>query len=172
VIYMSVFVAEDAPILRVCSTPIKKITKKHKEKIAEIKKAVSENPSAVAVSANQLGYNLRAFVCLSKDELMTIINPKIIWTSMDNIDEIVMDEQGVTPKLMTLWEGCLSFPGRNFLVTRPYAIKVQYMNEKGVSKQVTLNDTWARVFLHEINHLDGIVITDLAEETVDREENE
>jgi peptide deformylase len=167
---MSVFVVEEAPILRTRSMPIKKITKRHKEQIEEIKKAVLANPGAAAIAANQIGYNLRAFVCLSKEELMTIINPKIVWTSMDNIEDIVMDDQGVAPKVATLWEGCLSFPGRNFLVTRPYAIKVQYMNEKGVSKQVTLNDTWARVFLHEINHLDGVVIPDLAEETVDQRE--
>ena len=96
-IYMSVFVAEDAPILRVCSTPIKKITKRHKEQIEEIKKAVLANPGAVAIAANQIGYNLRAFVCLSKEELMTIINPKIVWTSMDDIEDIVMIFTGFYP---------------------------------------------------------------------------
>jgi len=145
-----------------------KLTKKQKSQIKEMKKLLEKTKGAAAISANQLGItDLRAFVCKNGNEITTIINPKITWTSMDDPTEIIQNETGVIPKSMPMWEGCLSFPGKNYLITRPYAIKVEYMNEKEVYKNVVLNDQWARLFCHEIDHLNGVRVIDKAEEVMD-----
>lgn len=164
------FVPSDSEFLSRKTEPIKKLTKSHKEQIKKMKKILMETPNAVAISANQLGLDLRAFVCKNYGEAMVIINPKIIWTSKDDPNQIIEDEEGVVPKSYPMWEGCLSFPGKNYLVSRPYAIKVEYMNEKEKYKTVILTDQWARLFCHEIDHLNGISVVDRAEEIMDVEE--
>lgn len=162
------FVASDDPILQSKIKETLKITKNQKKQISEMKKLLAKTDSVLAISANQIGIDdLRVFVCKNGDEITAIINPKIIWSSTDDVLEIIQDEHGVLPKSMPMWEGCISFPGKNYLVTRPYAIKVEYMNEKLVYKTATLSDQWARLFCHEIDHLNGMRIIDRAEEIMD-----
>jgi peptide deformylase len=163
------FVPSDSECLSNKIAPVKKLTKNHKEQIKKMKKMLLETPNAVAISANQIGLDLRAFVCKNYEDAMVVINPKIIWTSKDDPNQIIEDEEGVTPKSHPMWEGCLSFPGKNYLITRPYSIKVEYMNEKEKYKTATLTGQWARLFCHEIDHLDGIRVIDRAEEVMDIE---
>lgn len=161
------FVESDHPSLSQKINKIERLTKKQKLQIKDMQKLLSKTVTAAAISANQLGISdLKAFVCKNAENLTVIINPRIIWSSMDNPEEIIQDEKGVVPKSTPMWEGCLSFPGNNYLITRPYAIKVEYMNEKEVYKQVTLSDQWARLFCHEIDHLNGLSVKDRAEEVM------
>lgn len=163
------FVPSDSECLSNKVEPIKKLTKNHKEQIKKMKTMLLETPNAVAISANQIGLDLRVFVCKNYDDVMVVINPKIIWSSKDDPNQIIEDDEGVTPKSCPMWEGCLSFPGKNYLITRPYSIKVEYMNEKEKYKTATLTNQWARLFCHEIDHLDGVRVVDRAEEIMDVE---
>jgi len=165
------FVDSHDPILTKKTAKIDKLTKKQKEHLREMRDKLEQTKDAAAISANQLGVNLRAFVCRNGSELLTVINPSIVWTSLDNPDEIVQDEEGVTPKSVPMWEGCMSFPGKNYLINRAYSIKVDYMNEKEAYHRVTLTDQWARLFLHEIDHLNGMRVSDRAEEVMDLSED-
>jgi peptide deformylase len=74
-----------------------------------------------------------------------MINPEIISFS----DQTCNDE-----------EGCLSLPGITWLVTRPTSIRFAYRDLHG--KKVVLQSTWfnARIILHELDHLDGILFID------------
>lgn len=165
------FVDREDPVLTQKVDAVKKLTKKQKKEIKDMKKLLEETPTAAAISANQLGIDdLRAFVCRNNDEILVIINPKITWSSIDNPAEIIQSNGGVVPKSVPMWEGCMSFPGHNYLITRPYAIKVEYMNEKEVYKSATLTDQWARLFCHEIDHLNGIRVEDRAEEVLEMDE--
>ena len=165
------FVDKNDPVLTKKIDKIDKLTKKQKKHLQEMKKVLEETPKAAAISANQLGItDVRAFVCRNHDDILAIINPRITWSSTDNPEEIIQSNDGVVPKSLPMWEGCISFPGNNYLVTRPYAIKAEYMNEKEVYKSVTLTDQWARLFCHEIDHLDGIRIEDRAEEIIELDE--
>jgi peptide deformylase len=65
------------------------------------------------------------------------------------------------------WEGCLSIPGIRALVPRYKAIKVQYTDEHGNPIEKILEDFVARVFQHEIDHLEGKVYLDRVESPVD-----
>ena len=116
----------------------------------EIKKCLREE-GGVGLAANQVGLDLMIAVIAFQDDkdeysiLKTIINPKIIFKS---------------PKTLIGEEGCLSFPSIFADVERPYEIVVEgYLEGAG---QITFRerDWQARIFCHEIDHLNGIPFID------------
>ncbi len=66
-------------------------------------------------------------------------------------------------------EGCLSSPGQWGYVTRPAKVKVTAMNRHGKEFKIEGTELLARALCHEIDHLSGIIFTDLADEMVDPE---
>ena len=79
--------------------------------------------------------------------LYTVVNPEITRKSVET-------ELGV--------EGCLSIPGLNGEVERHTAITVKGFNRRGQPVNLKLKGWTARIFQHEIDHLNGILFTDLA----------
>lgn len=79
--------------------------------------------------------------------LYVVINPEITRTSTDKV---------------TGTEGCLSIPGYLGEVERFAAITVKGQNRRGQPVTLKLKDWTARIFQHEIDHLNGILFTDLA----------
>jgi peptide deformylase len=57
-------------------------------------------------------------------------------------------------------EGCLSFPGLFLRIKRPSEIRVRYTTDRGVTDTIKLSGLTARAFLHEIDHLDGVLFVD------------
>ena len=109
-------------------------------------------PAGIGLAAPQIGEMLRVVVICVPHGHDTIhyevANPEIYWTSKHTRQE---------------WEGCLSYPdGFRALVPRHQRIKVRGFNRYGEPLQFGARDLVARVLQHEINHLDGILITDLA----------
>lgn len=109
-------------------------------------------PSGIGLAAPQIGKLLRVVVvCIphGHDTLhYEVANPEIYWKSKQIRQE---------------WEGCLSFPdGFRALVPRHQHIKVRGFNRFGDNIQFGAKDLMARVLQHEIEHLDGILITDNA----------
>ena len=78
-------------------------------------------------------------------DLYVIINPEIIWQSRDVVDGI---------------EGCLSIPGYIGEVTRYQSIRVRALDRHGKKIRLRLHDWDARIFQHEIDHLDGVLYID------------
>lgn len=74
-----------------------------------------------------------------------VINPKITWMSEDTA---------------TFWEGCLSVPGVRCLVPRATAIRIAYTTREGNQVEHEYEDYVARVFQHEYDHLEGIILFD------------
>jgi peptide deformylase len=112
----------------------------------------------VGLAAPQIGRSLRLAVIetpAEEDEegnelpdsrqLYTIINPIVVWES---------------PKTVKGVEGCLSIPGHLGEVSRPWAVHLQARNRHGRQQRFRLRGWDARIFLHEIDHLDGILYTD------------
>jgi len=89
-----------------------------------------------ALSANQIGINVRAFVIGET----AYINPEIIksWGEQTGI------------------EGCLSFPNEWIELTRAEKIKVKFQNIEGTPQKRTFTGLKARAFQHELDHLNGI----------------
>ena len=125
----------------------------HKLIDALIAKAASTN--GVGIAAPQVSKSYRLFVVASRPnprypqapemEPTAMINPQIISHSL----EMVQD-----------WEGCLSIPGIRGLVPRYQVIEVEYTNLEGKLERVELRDFIARIFQHELDHLNGILFID------------
>jgi len=65
------------------------------------------------------------------------------------------------------WEGCLSVKGKRALVSRHQSIYVQYLDEQGQAHQQTFTDFLARIFQHELDHLDGITFIERLDHEAD-----
>lgn len=96
------------------------------------------------LSSNQCGFRHRVFVMGSGNEFVAFFNPELI---------------NVSQQESHLVEGCLSFPLLGLAITRPAEIGVRYQDFNGEWKGTTLSGISARCFLHELDHMNGIVYT-------------
>ena len=101
----------------------------------------------IGLSANQCGVFERVFVIGTDEFQIACINPRIIGKSPSTIKES---------------EGCLSFPGLYLKLDRPDWIEVEYIDENGQLMQTRLDGVTARCFQHELDHMNGIRMTDHA----------
>lgn len=104
---------------------------------------ISDN--ALGLSANQVGYNYRIFLMKTDNGPICIINP------------IILEETGLNGYKR---EYCFSLPGISRIVNRNETIKVSYKTEKWEEEIKVLQKDEARIFQHELDHLDGLDITD------------
>ena len=103
--------------------------------------------NGVGLSANQIGISERAFAMvrdIEYNEIIVCFNPKIVKTST---------------KKSVMEEGCLSYPELFLDVVRPSEIVVKYEDEDKKMHKLNLVGLSARVFLHEYDHMEGIVFT-------------
>lgn len=94
----------------------------------------------VGLSANQVGLDAKVFTMGLKGHRWNIINPKLLSMS----EEVVMME-----------EGCLSAPGLMLKVKRPEKCTMSYTNEKQEEVIEEFDGVWARIALHEYDHMLG-----------------
>ena len=99
----------------------------------------------IGLSANQCGVFERVFVIGTDQFQIACINPRII---------------GQASTTMKGEEGCLSFPGLYLKIDRPDWIDVEFKTEMGEVKQMRLDGVTARCFQHELDHMNGIRMTD------------
>ncbi|MDY4977120.1 MAG: peptide deformylase [Clostridia bacterium] len=102
--------------------------------------------NGVGLAAPQVGILRRVVVIDVGEGLIELINPKIIARSRET---------------ETTDEGCLSLPGAAGLVERPRSVTVAAQDRHGNPIQLAGQDLLARAFCHEIDHLDGIMYTQL-----------
>ncbi|MFH1505084.1 MAG: peptide deformylase [Candidatus Omnitrophota bacterium] len=100
--------------------------------------------SGVGLAANQVGLDLSLIVVEFKDRVLKLVNPCIIRA------------QGI----ITLKEGCLSFPDLELEVKRRNKIQVQALNEQGKSIKLKVEGVLSVILQHEIDHINGIVFID------------
>ena len=102
--------------------------------------------NGIGLAAPQVGRNIRVIVVkLQYGDIQEMINPTIKWYS----DHVVKIE-----------EGCLSVPGKYIELIRPSKISISFQDLSGKYKRWKLKSLEARVVQHEIDHLDGILMTD------------
>ena len=100
--------------------------------------------NGLGLSANQCGVFERVFIIGNEDLAITCINPKVIKTS----ESVKKDN-----------EGCLSFPGMFLKIERPESVDVEFYDINGKLHNVTFDGLTARCFLHELDHMNGITMT-------------
>jgi peptide deformylase len=104
--------------------------------------------NGLGLSANQVGIQARMFVMghrTTPSAGQGFFNPIII-----NNDQEILD----------LVEGCLSFPGIYVKIKRPKIIQAQWQNSQGAWEEGEFEGYACKCFLHEFDHLEGIVFQD------------
>ena len=103
--------------------------------------------SGLGLSANQLGYPYRVFAMRgeTKKDSIVCFNPKI---------------KDFSPEMNTMEEGCLSLPDVYARVVRPAHVAISYLDKDGKEEGQLASGMTARVFQHELDHLDGILFVD------------
>ena len=99
----------------------------------------------VGLAANQVGRLRRVLVAGIEEDEYVLINP-VIETRSDQTE--------------VLAEGCLSIPGIQVDVERPLTVTVSGQDAAGEELRFGAEGLLARVFQHEIDHLDGVLILD------------
>ena len=120
--------------------------------------------NGLGLAAPQVGVLRRAVLIVDTgietedpaEQIIELINPQIIARS---------GEQSGS-------EGCLSLPGLYGIVKRPELVKVRAQDRHGKSIELLVKDLTARAVCHEIDHLNGIIFTTLAERFLTDEELE
>jgi peptide deformylase len=121
-----------------------------------------QQTNGVGIAAPQVGKSVRLFIVASRPNLRYPHAPEMSPTAM--INPRILTHSSETEKG---WEGCLSVPGIRGLVPRHTTIQVEYTGRDGRLYQQTLTDFVARIFQHELDHLNGIVFLDRVETTHD-----
>lgn len=138
----------DDKILRKQCKPVDKITERIQEILDDMVETLHDTPNGGALAANQIGILKRLVVVDLGNGVLKLINPLIISAEGDQFEP----------------EGCLSFPGLWGKVHRPKKVTVKALNERGIVIIIEEIDFMAKCLCHEIDHLDGLVFIDKAEE--------
>ena len=105
----------------------------------ELVKTMIDN-NGVGLAANQVGTNFRVFAMRAQPQNLVCFNPKIVHHS---VEEVLLEES------------CLSYQGLIVKVKRPQHIRVRFTQPNGETRTETYTGMTARIFQHELDHLDG-----------------
>ena len=99
----------------------------------------------VGLAANQVGRLKRVLVAAVEEETFVLVNP------------VVEEAADTTGQAL---EGCLSIPEIQVEVERPTAVTISAQDTSGAPLRIEASGLLARIFQHEIDHLDGVLILD------------
>ncbi|MBQ9390585.1 MAG: peptide deformylase [Lachnospiraceae bacterium] len=133
-------------ILNKKSRIVKEITPRQEELIKDMIETMHD-ADGVGLAAPQVGVLRRIAVIDVGEGPIVLVNPEVIETSGEQTGQ----------------EGCLSVPGKVGIVTRPNYVKVKAFNEKMEEFEIEGEELLARALVHEIDHLDGHVYTEIVQ---------
>ena len=125
-------------------------------KLLEDMKDTLIDSGGVGLAAPQVGILRRVVLVDTGEEILELINRELIETDGEQVGA----------------EGCLSVPGKYGLVKRPYWAKVRAQDRDGDWFEAEGEELIARCFCHELDHLDGIIYTQVMERFLTMEELE
>jgi peptide deformylase len=135
------------PVLRVKAKPVEAVTDQVRAAAQQMLELMHAAPG-VGLAATQVGLNLRFFVANATGEPgddQVFINPVLTDPSRESVE---------------VEEGCLSLPEIRGVVRRPMKITIRAQDIEGRTFEATSDELAARVWQHETDHLDGILIID------------
>lgn len=103
-----------------------------------------EDAEGLGLAAPQVGMLKRVCIVMYDGKLYELVNPELVKSKGKCVDN----------------EGCLSVVGFRGLVERPKEIDIRYLDRYGDKVTLHAEGYFARVFLHEMDHLDGILFAD------------
>ena len=125
---------------------VKEITPRQEELINDMIETMYD-ADGVGLAAPQVGVLRRIAVIDVGEGPIVLVNPEVIEADGEQTGQ----------------EGCLSVPGKVGIVTRPNHVKVKAYNEKMEEFEIEGEELLARALVHEIDHLDGHVYTEIVE---------
>ena len=141
------------PCLHKVCRPVEKFDGKLHKLLDDMKETLLD-ANGVGLAAPQVGILRRVVVVDTGEEMLELVNPELLETSGEQVGS----------------EGCLSVPGKYGIVKRPNYAKVRAQDRDGNFFEVEGEELIARCFCHEIDHLDGIVYTEIMERFLTEEE--
>lgn len=136
---------EGDEILRKKSKSVEVVDDKIRQILDDMADTMYNTENGAGLAAPQIGILKKLVVIDMGQGLIKLVNPRII------------NQEGT----QNVIEGCLSIPNKFGKVKRPKKITVQGLNENGEEIILTVTGEVAKCFCHEIDHLDGILFTDL-----------
>ena len=147
-----ILTAQEPALHKVCK-PVTVFDKKLHMLLDDMRETLIDS-EGVGLAAPQVGILRRVVLVDTGEEILELINPTLIATDGE--------QEGA--------EGCLSVPGKYGLVKRPYWAKVRAQDRHGNWFEAEGEELIARCFCHELDHLDGIVYTEVMERYLTEEE--
>mgnify|MGYP000556130163 FL=1 len=149
-----ILTAEDPALHKVCR-PVEKFDRRLHRLLDDMQQTLAE-ANGVGLAAPQVGILRRVVIVDTGEEILELVNPELLETSGE--------QEGA--------EGCLSVPGKYGLVKRPNYAKVRAQDRNGEWFEAEGEELIARCFCHELDHLDGIMYTEIMERFLTEEELE
>lgn len=149
-----ILTAGDPALHKVCR-PVEKFDRRLHRLLDDMQQTLAE-ANGVGLAAPQVGILRRVVVVDTGEEILELVNPELLETSGE--------QEGA--------EGCLSVPGKYGLVKRPNYAKVRAQDRNGEWFEAEGEELIARCFCHELDHLDGIMYTEIMERFLTEEELE
>ena len=141
------------PALHKVCKPVDKFDGKLHKLLDDMQETLAD-ANGVGLAAPQVGILRRVVIVDTGDGILELINPELIETDGEQVGA----------------EGCLSVPGRYGLVKRPYTAKVRTQDRDGNWYEAEGEELIARCFCHELDHLDGILYTQVMDRFLTEEE--
>ena len=143
------------PALHKVCRPVEKFDWKLHKLLNDMRETLAE-ANGVGLAAPQVGILRRVVIVDTGEEILELVNPTMLETNGE--------QEGP--------EGCLSVPGKYGLVKRPFHAKVRAQDRDGNWYEAEGEELIARCFCHELDHLDGIVYTEVMERFLTEKELE
>jgi peptide deformylase len=134
-------------VLRLKAKKVEKITPNIEKLLDNLRDTLADSETGVGLAAPQIGISKRAIVINYDEDYYEVVNPEIISQEGQDTDT----------------EGCLSVPGIIGEVTRAEKVTVKGLNRQGEEITIKAEGYLARIFQHEIDHLEGVLFVDRAE---------
>ena len=152
-----IIVKDPDPVLRETAKPVPKITP-NIHKLLDDMADTMYDAEGVGLAAPQIGILKRVIVIDVGDDngLIEMINPEIVDSEGEQLGQ----------------EGCLSIPGLRGDVKRAMQVTAKGLDRNGDEIVITGTELLARAFQHEIDHLNGVLFTDLAQSVYREEERQ
>ncbi len=138
------------PVLREVSAEVKSFNGELCSLLDDLRDTVRAEQGA-GLAAPQIGVLKRVVVVDVDEGFFEFVNPVIFYEKGEQYGE----------------EGCLSVKGKQGKVRRPEKVKIEYRDRYGKKHKLTAEGFFARAVCHELDHLDGKLYTDIAEELYD-----
>ena len=138
--------SDSEPALHEVCKPVESFDSKLHRLLDDMRETLIES-GGVGLAAPQVGILRRVVLVDNGEQILELINPTMVETDGEQVGA----------------EGCLSVPGKYGLVKRPYYAKVRAQDRNGNWFEAEWAEFTARCFCHELDHLDGIIYTEVME---------